>query len=814
MAKDIQKNDLLPGETILNGSFCIQKKLGEGTSGAAYVASDVTAGVLVTIKTVPKEVTKNDEGFDEYKRNFNLTHRLTHSNIRTPYLLQYDNHLERYFLVMKYVEGENLSKFRLKQTSGKVSFERALDICKQLANAIDYAHNNNVLHQDIKSANVIIEANSQNAVLVDFGVAEKIQTVMLQLTRLADAPNNHKQPGTPPFMAPELFRGKVATKASDIYAFGVLFYELVAGKLPFSSKDYNILKDLVATNSPDDVKGLSKSQNSVLKKVLSKNPKERHATALAFIEEIASVSDKTVFAIGVWELFSRFAVVVAIFAGFFTIADKMIQWGWIPTEKKDHQPYININRKNNSPEKNIHSEEISYAYKIFRPVASTYKAAKYNFKLLKESLATDDNSDAPGPTTVPKNHYANTSETKKQKEPIITATEKPNDDPAEIEEKEPNDGPAKTEDIVKKQKTEPNNQDETIRNRIDQLLREAKQNLINNQLTLPSDNNALKKYNAVLQLAPSNKQALKGLKKISNIFIDMAKKAEKNKEWKKTLILLDRAKLADPGSITIKKIIARINKKIALKKQPKIWTEPETGMEFVLVPKGCFMMGNPEGDEDENFVHEVCLDSFWIGRYEVTNAQFRQFRMEHNSFSTYSGTLNSDKQPVVSVSMVDTRSFSNWLSTKGNGLFRLPTEAEWEYAARGNTGKVVPWKYYYQACQYGNFSDTTAENDSSNCTDKYKPTTSIGKFPPNHFGIYDMLGNAGEWVSDYYSSTYYRISPTNNPQGPANGSARVFRGGSWYHQSTESSYTQRMKGGWGDSYFCSEVGFRLVRQTK
>ncbi|MBW2050537.1 MAG: formylglycine-generating enzyme family protein, partial [Deltaproteobacteria bacterium] len=117
------------------------------------------------------------------------------------------------------------------------------------------------------------------------------------------------------------------------------------------------------------------------------------------------------------------------------------------------------------------------------------------------------------------------------------------------------------------------------------------------------------------------------------------------------------------------------------------WTDPVTGMEFVWVEGGCFEMGSTSGDSDEKPVHQVCLDGFWMGKYEVTNRQFRLFRPGHDSRDYKGHSLNGENQPAVYVSWEDAKAFAQWLTRK-NGeryTFRLPTEAQWEYACRGGT---------------------------------------------------------------------------------------------------------------------------------
>ncbi|MGE4297055.1 MAG: SUMF1/EgtB/PvdO family nonheme iron enzyme [Desulfovibrionaceae bacterium] len=251
----------------------------------------------------------------------------------------------------------------------------------------------------------------------------------------------------------------------------------------------------------------------------------------------------------------------------------------------------------------------------------------------------------------------------------------------------------------------------------------------------------------------------------------------------------------------------------------KTWTDPATGMEFVWVPGGCFRMGSPasekDRDNDEGPVHDVCVDGFWMGKYEVTNAQYRAFKSGHDSKMFNGHSLNGQDQPVVSVSWEDATAYAAWLSGKGNGRFRLPTEAEWEYAARAGTESARYWgDDPGQACGYANVADRTAKRQWSgwtmhDCDDGYAVTAPVDRFRPNAFGLYDMLGNVWEWCQDWYGDGYYASSPRSNPTGAGGGSDRVLRGGSWANGPGYVRSANRSRGTPSDAY--DGLGFRLLR---
>ena len=225
------------------------------------------------------------------------------------------------------------------------------------------------------------------------------------------------------------------------------------------------------------------------------------------------------------------------------------------------------------------------------------------------------------------------------------------------------------------------------------------------------------------------------------------------------------------------------------------------GAPMALIPAGEFRMGSNHGYRDEKPVHTVYLDAFYMDKYEVTNAQYRRFVQEtghrepegrrpvrinryylgDEKFKLWSDDdFNGDDHPVVGVKWEDAKAYAEWSGK------RLPTEAEWEKAARGGpAGRKYPWGDWVTSND-GNFFTVPHPQGSDN-RDKWKYTAPVGSFPPNGYGLYDMAGNVSEWCADWYDREYYAKSPRRNPTGPRRsrirrifeGGQHVFRGGSW-----------------------------------
>ncbi len=219
------------------------------------------------------------------------------------------------------------------------------------------------------------------------------------------------------------------------------------------------------------------------------------------------------------------------------------------------------------------------------------------------------------------------------------------------------------------------------------------------------------------------------------------------------------------------------------------------GIEFVPIPSGEFLMGDAtgDGDPDERPRHRVGLDAFLMGRSAVTLAQWKIY-LKASGFRPAGGWHGSEEDhPVTGVTWDDAVAFCRWFSTTHSVKADLPTEAQWEYAARGGLeGKRYP----------------NGDSITRRLANYYSGGTSVpGKYPPNGYGLYDMAGNVYEWCADWYDPRYYGSSPGKNPPGPATGTHRVLRGGSWRYAGFVR-VSERMRDLPSLSY--DAVGFRIV----
>jgi serine/threonine-protein kinase len=242
---------------------------------------------------------------------------------------------------------------------------------------------------------------------------------------------------------------------------------------------------------------------------------------------------------------------------------------------------------------------------------------------------------------------------------------------------------------------------------------------------------------------------------------------------------------------------------------------PIDNMVQVYVPAGSFQMGSDAGDSNEKPVHPVTLDAFWIDRTEVANAMYAlcveagkcppPFSPKSDTRNSYYGDAQYDNYPVIYVTWDNANAYCDWAGR------RLPTEAEWEKAARGTDERTYPWGNEQPAGNLLNFADSNTNFDWSDRTvdDGYADTSPVGNYPDgaSPYGALDMAGNVWEWVNDWYDEAYYGSSPSENPQGPASGQYRVLRGGSW----GSSDSVRAANRSWYEPGFDYDVGFRCAR---
>jgi serine/threonine-protein kinase len=669
---------------ILIDRYQIQSKLGEGGMAVVYQAIDTRLKRPVALKLIRTEMFPPallDQILQRFEREATVLARLQHANIVTVH--DFGEYERAPYLVMEYLPGGTLRQ----RMSQPIPYAQAAAILYPIAEALAYAHSKNIVHRDIKPANILFsETNTPK--LSDFGIAR-----LLGVETGTQLTTSGMSVGTPAYMAPEQWRGQT-TPLVDIYALGVVFYEMLTGRLPYEADTPAELLVKMATQPFVDprqhVPELSDVVITPLHNILARKPEERLATMEEFATLLSELSDKrTIPAVPVNIEIAGSDLQKTTPVNLDVNEDTTYTPPPQPQpDPPDDQPHGKVNRKFR-----LSTRQMIAGIGLICLVIIVGLVAILMFRR-NGPLASLGVTSIPTSTPQPKS----------------TNTSAP---PATV---------------------------------------------------------------ALAPVPPSNTPVTP-----SSTATQSATPTRKNTPTPTPTMGLGI------GSTKV---------------------SPKDGMILVYIPAGKFLMGSDNNDDtaaaDGKPQHTVSLDAFWIDQIEITNAMFAQF-VQATSYKTDAekdgwayissggswpktngadwrhpngpeSNLNGlENYPVVLVSWNDAQAYCTWAER------RLPTEAEWEYAARGGLdGKPYPWgDTFYGAA--ANFCDANCVMDwkSTNDNDGYTNTSPVGNYAPNGYRLYDMAGNVNEWVKDWYDKSYYSSSPAENPQGPTSGESRVLRGGSW-----------------------------------
>jgi formylglycine-generating enzyme required for sulfatase activity len=278
-----------------------------------------------------------------------------------------------------------------------------------------------------------------------------------------------------------------------------------------------------------------------------------------------------------------------------------------------------------------------------------------------------------------------------------------------------------------------------------------------------------------------------------------------------TVIVAAKAPAVSPASPPIAKSVPKAPAAIDLAAERAQFPNfsNSLGGEMLLVTSGIFQMGSiaPDAAPNERPITAVTLSRFYMSRHPITNAQYEVFDPSHGRKRAPGA---GERHPVVYVNSNEAAKFCQWLSSRERRRYRLPTEAEWEYAARGADGRKYPWGGQEGRGDLANFADhnTRFAWSDREIDDGFPESSPVGSFPcgASAFGMEDMAGNVWEWCLDFMEP--YRGTPRVNPRGAASGTKRIYRGGSW--KSRFSSLRATTRGSNLPTYTCNDLGFRIV----
>ena len=697
------------------GRYHIIEQVGEGGMATVYKAFDTRLECEVAIKFIRKEnILPNqlERMIVRFEREAKRMAKFTHPNIVK--VIDFGEYQGSPYLVMPYLVGGTL-KDKLQARAGKpIPYQEAARILAAIAHALEYAHEQDTIHRDVKPANILLTEKGQ-PLLTDFGVAK-----ILDLEEGNTLTGTGVGVGTPEYMAPEQWMNKIVPQ-TDIYALGVVFYEMVTGRKPYTADTPAAV--LVKQSTEPLVRprqlnsSISEEAERVIYKAMAKDPLERYADMGSMAQALEKLGQRAFMP----ELHPQTG------AG----NETTIDYGSTaqPLPRIQDEPY----------------RTVSFAETPSPEAQSTWHGMR-----------------------------SEAQQTKPQPPKLIVE-----------QEKKPSGIAGWVWGVF------------VIAAVVIGVLALLLANTIHPPATPSSAQEAPQ------QTVPKQEPPTEAPQQI-------APKQESPTE----------APPQEPSSGETR-------------------TSQKDGMVSVFVPAGEFLMGSTQVEADAAWKacgsgcdkkwfdsevpqHKVDLDGYWMDKTEITNAMFAKY-VEATGYKTdaekqgsgwvcnkdgsCSDTKGADWQhpggpasdinsktdhPVVLVSWNDAKGYCEWAGG------RLPSEAQWEKAARGEDGRTYPW---------GNGSpDSSLLNYNRNIGD----TTEVGKYPSgaSPYGALDMSGNVWEWVNDWYADNYYQNSPQKNPRGASDGQSRVLRGGSWDYDSRNVRAADRDRGNPG---FRGIFGFRCVR---
>ena len=681
------------------GRYEIRRELGRGGMATVYLALDPNIRRQVAIKVLPRQFTHDPKYLARFRQEAETIAALEHPAIVPVY--DFGEHNDAPFLVMRYMSGGTLGD-RLQ--GDPLPLEMIAAMLERLAPALDYAHEGGVIHRDLKPANILFD-HQGNTYLADFGIA-----------RLAEASQTMTMIGTPAYMSPEQVEGTLKLDSrSDIYALGVLLYEMLAGKPPYTAETPTGQMLMHITKPVPDVlisgRDLPPGTQEVINKAMAKDREERYQTAA----ELAA-------AVNTLLALERTA------------------------ESAPVTPPIAV-----VPAVGAHPGEPDIE-EVILPAADAFLEAA------DEELAADT-------------------------EHLAVAEE------AAFPETEVD-------------RVAPEGIDDTSRPFVEGNGQVPPPEIVTERRALPI---WVWGFLGLAVLVTAGLGAR---------FILQDNAAEETAEEEELTADADLLPLdAAPGDT---------------------WDRELDSMTMVYVSDGSFEMGSEDGDDDERPVHEVSLHAFWIDHTEVTNDQFEQF-VEATGYETTaqeeegSGVFIGEElewvegaywqhprgpdsslddladHPVVQISWLDAGAYCEWVGG------RLPTEAEWEYAARGPEGWIYPWGNSFDG-EEANFCDANCPlkwaDEAVDDGYEFTAPADSDRAGESWSGVRDLSGNVSEWVNDWYDENYYYDSPEHNPQGPDSSDFKVLRGGSWRYNEYDLRSTTRV---FDYPFFRSDyIGFRCV----
>ena len=743
------------------------------------------------------------------------------------------------YIVMEYEEGESLSTTL--QRGGILPEPELRRILGDVMPALEAVHAQGYLHRDIKPSNLYIRASSGRVILIDFGAARQA------LGRRTRSVTSVVTPGYSP-IEQYVTVGEDYGPWTDIYAIGAVLYRCITGTPPIEAPG-RVLKDPVQPAIEVGAGLYSHGLLRVVDQAIAVRPEERFQTVAAMREalEAADRSDNRAD-------FSQVPPLATDLLDQTPLPSSRIAW-----PKDDHQPPPTprpwsteppgiVGESQPQPGSGVHEPNLPQPHHAAsRPAPPQFEDADTSLPLLENIWEHLDEFAQPAPAQQPivspaktphpapessetllkrspqsaLEHLRKVSTIRRDGMPSVRAPSTPSRPSSRSLPDSETSASATAAETTAELLIKPSPVQWTrILLTVFAVAGLAGAGLLSYQYYDAAQEQRLQEATALHQRqqeeeARQVQEAARNREAEIVRHLDQAHNAIAAKNWRLAAVSLERAAALDPNHPALAAARAELAAAERPGAMPKTRTANTIGLELYWIEGGCFAMGSPATERDrgrDETAHQVCVKGFWMSKTETSNGQFRRFRPAHNSGSFQGNSLNEDAQPAVNLNWNDAKAFAEWLSWEAGSdqRFRLPTEAEWEFAARAGALTRYAWGDGIDP-RYANFSDRNDPTGASigSLDDGYAVTAPVSSYQPNALGLYNMSGNVWEWTCSDYNPNYkgdeQRCSTARSNEGQ-----RVVRGGSWNNGAGDLRLAKRLAR--KPDYRDGMTGFRIIME--
>ena len=760
------ESGLEKGATL--GRYRIEGNLGAGGMADVYAATDTALGRRVALKVLPPEFARDAERVRRFDKEVRAAAALEHPGIVTVYEVGEDQGL--HFFAMQLIPGGDL-KARLRGEA--LAPESALAITREIASALGYAHAKGFVHRDVKPENILFREDG-TAVLTDFGIAKAAGSG----TRMT---GTGMSIGTPHYMSPEQARGQPVDHRADLYGLGVVLHEMLTGRVPYEAEDTLAVAYAHVNNPIPELPPALSAWQPILDHLLAKTPSDRYPDAAALITALDRLASGD------------------------TLARPVHATQVLPSQPAERPSAHPAPTGGGSS---------GLLWGLGGAALAAVIAVGAWFYLEPGTPPRPIAGGGGGGGTALNLPAPPRTETPARPEPAPVVTSPVATPPVAAVPTEPPPPASPTPEARRAEQ-------------INALLAAAAEDLAADRLLVPEERNAVSRYRQVLALSPNHPQALRGLEAVIARYGELIERNLREGRHDRLESLLERAESVDAAMAEAAGLRARVAAALAEHQRAQALeadlarvreaeqareravaeaarqaeaqrqaaqqqaAAPRPGQTFRDCPTCPEMVVIPAGSFDRSGQTVRLASPFALGKTPVTQAQWRA--VMGNNPSHFSGC---DDCPVETVSWSDAQAYVRKLSEQTGQRYRLPSEAEWEYACRaGGT---------HRYCGSDNVDAVAWYKDNSG-----GKTHPVGRKQANAFGLFDMSGNVWESTEDCLNDSYAGAPTDGSAWLSGNCSGRALRGGSW--SNPPGIVRAAYRGSYTTSIRVRNIGFRVAR---